>query len=507
MRSVLISILFFCFGLHSFGENIIPTPESITINEGVYTINNSSVLVYTDDREMGALSVLSFYVLNNKEFLFVEKSDNADIKLLLSQEVPCEGYSLNITPNGIEIRASDNSGFVYALQTLRQICKSDNLSWNCLSITDRPRLKWRGFMLDSGRQYQSISTIKRYIDMASILKMNIFHWHLTEGLGWRIEIKRYPHLTSKGAFVALGKEQQGYYTQDDIREIVAYAQKRGITIIPEIDMPGHAEAALASYPELGCFNRVADIPKSGFTKEIFCAGKDYTINVLKDILDEVCNLFPSKYIHLGGDEAPKDNWNCCKHCLARVDSLGLKDSHDLQLWFSTEMANHLKKKGKMVIFWGDVVYKSGSSLPDNVIIQWWNYRSMKDTALRNALNMGIPVICSSNYYNYLNFPVTPWRGYDKNRTFDIEDVYCNNPSYKATLEDNPLILGISSALWCDDGVTEDLIDERLFPRIFALAEQMWHIGDLNSFERFYNIVIDKQEWFENEGYRYGPALK
>lgn len=373
--------------------------------------------------------------------------------------------------------------------------------------SDSPRTPWRCFLLDSGRQYQKISTIKKYIDMVSLLKMNYFHWHLTEGLGWRIEIKQYPRLAQIGGSVGKGEEQQGFYTQKEIQEIIEYASERNITVVPEIDMPGHAEAALSAYPELGCFGQPVEVPQHGFTQNIFCAGKEEVLHFLKNILDEVCAIFPSPYIHLGGDEAPKGNWDKCPDCQKRIAAMNLKDSHDLQLWFSAQMADYLKSKGRKAIFWGDVVYHDGYPLPDNIVIQWWNYRGHKELALRNAIKHHYPVICSSNYYTYLNFPVTPWRGYTNTRTFDLKDIYQNNPSDKAINQKDPLILGMTCALWTDDGVTERMIDRRLFPRILALAEQMWYQGERLDFTRFHQNILQRKEWFEQMGFEFGPALK
>ena len=250
-------------------------------------------------------------------------------------------------------------------------------------------------------------------------------------------------------------------------------------------MPGHAEAALSAYPELGCFGQPVEVPQHGFTQNIFCAGKEEVLHFLKNILDEVCAIFPSPYIHLGGDEAPKGNWDKCPDCQKRIAAMNLKDSHDLQLWFSAQMADYLKSKGRKAIFWGDVVYHDGYPLPDNIVIQWWNYRGHKELALQNAIKHHYPVICSSNYYTYLNFPVTPWRGYTNTRTFDLKDIYQNNPSDKAINQKDPLILGMTCALWTDDGVTERMIDRRLFPRILALAEQMWYQGERLDFTRFH----------------------
>ena len=490
-------------------SSLIPSPAQMDRLPGSFTIQQKVVSVYADKLTEVSVPFLLKELLGDMIVKWTDNPAEAQISFLKRKNDTAEGYQLIIDNQGIRIEAEDEAGFLYAIRTLQQWKRTDSsgaVVFDGVRIYDWPRAAWRGFMLDSGRQYQSVETIKKYIDMVSMLKMNVFHWHLTEGLGWRVEIKKYPELTHKGAFVAHGEEQQGFYTQDEIREIVKYANERCVMIVPEIDMPGHAEAALASDPELGCFGQPVEIPQQGFTKNIFCAGKDHTIRVLKDVLDEVCALFPSTYIHLGGDEAPKGNWDECPDCQQRIKDLGLKDSHDLQLWFSAEMAKHLQTKGRKAVFWGDVIYRTGYPLPENVVIQWWNYRGHGDLALRNAHQLGYPVICSSNYYNYLNFPVTPWRGYKQNRTFDLNDAYTKNPSYQAILENNPLTLGMTCALWTDDGVKEKMIDQRVFPRILALAEQMWYSGTLAPMDDFYEKVLQRKEWFEAKGYGFGPAF-
>lgn len=499
----------FCVVATIFAQIVLPTPQKIEKTEGYLLFDEANVSICTFDTTSFYLRFFQQQVLGEKRIIWEENHEIADIYLLLDSTLSQDGYILDITKKQIRIAAANYGGFLYAIQTLRQwvIEEADNLYFKCGKIVDNPRVNWRCFMLDSGRQYQQVATLKKYIDMASILKMNYFHWHLTEGLGWRIDIKRYPRLSQIGSNVADGVEQQGYYTHEDIKEIVSYAADRNITIVPEIDMPGHAEAALFAYPQLGCFKDSVEIPKTGFTQNIFCAGKDSTILFLKNVLDEVCDLFPSSYIHLGGDEAPKGNWERCSDCQRRIKSLGLHDEHDLQLWFSAEMATYLKTKGKKAIFWGDVVYQDGYLLPDNVIIQWWNYRGHKDLALRNALKHGYPVICSTNTFCYLNFPIIPWRGYGVERTFDFKDVYLHNPSDVALSKGGSLILGMTTALWTDDGVTESLIDYRLFPRIFVLAEQMWYRGNRINVDDFYYRVLEKRQWFESLGYRFGPAIK
>lgn len=487
-------------------QTIIPSPEKIVQSDGEFQTKKQMNL-FIGGTKPDCLEYLQNELLRTSELNQVNGKAEADIRMITDTSLVTEAYRLQITPDYIEIRAAGNEGFFYAMQSLRQLASGQNgtLIFSCLKIEDSPRIGFRSFLLDSGRQYQKVSTIKKYIDMAAMLKMNYFHWHLTEGLGWRIEIKRYPRLTQTGAFVGKGPEQQGFYSQEEIKEVVNYAAGRCITIIPEIDMPGHAEAALVAYPELGCFGDTIEVPENGFTKNIFCAGKTHTLDFLKNVLDEVCELFPSTYIHLGGDEAPKGNWDICPDCRQRIKQYGLKDSHDLQLWFAATMADYLKAKGRKAVFWGDVVYHDGYPLPDNTVIHWWNWRGHKDKALREAVKRDLPVICGTNYYTYLNFPLTPWNGYEEQRTFDIKDVYTANPSY--IKDKNSCLLGMSCALWTDHGVREHMIDKRLFPRILAIAEQMWNRNEPVTFEVFYEKVKSHKGWFEKQGYLFGPGLK
>lgn len=390
--------------------------------------------------------------------------------------IPADGFILDVGREFIRVHSYSPGGRLYAQQMLRKMAQKDSNGRYvvpCGRYSEIPRATWRGLMLDSGRQFQSVATIKRILDVLFELRMNIFHWHMTEGLGWRLEIKKHPNLTAHGSRVGQGPEQQGFYTQEQVRDVIAYAAERNITVVPEIDTPGHAEAALSSYPELGCFGDVPAIPETGFTDNIFCAGKDSTLQFLYDVLDEVCALFPSTYIHLGGDEAPKGNWNRCPDCRRRIDSESLGDAHALQLWFSAQMAQHLKAKGRRAIFWEDVLAHGDYPLPDNVVIQWWNYRGHKDVIMRKAIAKGYDVICSPNYYTYLNFPTSPWRGYEANRTFTLADAYERNPLDLALSECHPRILGGECALWTDYVLTENLLDERLFPRIYAIAQLLW----------------------------------
>ena len=418
----------------------------------------------------------------------------------LREKIAPESYRLTVKENNVDIRVSDYRGFVYALQTLGQLLGSSE-GFPCnVTVADGPRCGWRGFMLDSGRQFQTVDGIKKYIRMASMLKMNVFHWHLTEGLGWRPEIEAFPRLTKVGGYVAGGVQQQGSYSKKDIRDVVAYAGAYGIDIMPEIDLPGHSEAALKAYPELGCFMDSVRIPETGFTDRIFCAGKDTTLAALKIILDEICGLFPGKYIHLGGDEAPKGQWEKCPDCQNRIRTNGLKDTHDLQLWLSAQLASHLKTHGRKAVFWGDVVYSPGYPLPDNSVIQWWNYRGHRDLAVKNALAANHEVILSPNYYCYLNFPLEPWRGYGPERTFTMKEAYLSNPADAALASGDRRILGVTCALWTDYNLTQEMLDSRLFPRIFAISEIMWHKGERKQFDEFRMLTEKALDYFRSKDF-------
>jgi len=420
----------------------------------------------------------------------------------LEKDLGSEGYQLEVTQSNITIRASTEAGKYYALISLKQLAElSENGAIPCVKIEDRPKYRWRSFMIDSGRQYQKPETIKGLLDRMALLKLNVFHWHLTENDGWRVEIKRYPKLTSVGAFVADGPEQQGFYTQEEIRGIVAYAAQRHIMVVPEIDIPGHSNAALTAYPELTCSGKP---PKKvrGFSPYLFCAGREATYEFLYNVFDEICELFPAPYIHIGGDEAPKSEWKKCPYCQAKIKELGLKNEHELQIEMTNRLARHMKSKWRKVICWGDVVAYPGQELEDNVVIHWWNYKRRKDKALREAIVRNMMVIANPNYYTYINFPQKhEWRKYKKNRLFDFRTCYEKNPGdiQHPTAEEREALLGMGTCLWTDHGLTEEWLDRRIFPRIFALAEQMWSTAERLPFEEFRARVYTREPWLTSMG--------
>ena len=497
---------------------IIPTPSEEKPGEGRFEITHNTTISAVPE------AAAAMRYLNQKLATSAGFTLRIDTQQVLSR-ITClhgdslkypgrEAYRLTVTSDNIAIEANDSPGFLYGVMSLLQMLPPEIVSGHraalfslevpCVVVNDAPKYGWRSFMLDSGRQFQSKEFIKRYLEYLAMLKMNVFHWHLTEGQGWRIQIKKYPQLTEIGSKVARGEEQQGYYSREDIREIVDFAATLSIAVVPEIDVPGHSEAALIAYPELTCLGKKPESVME-YSPALFCAGKQETYSFLENVLDEVCEMFPGEYIHLGGDEAPKDMWDSCRTCQNMIRGEGLRNSHELQIYFSSRLSEYLQHKGKKVILWGDVVEQAGQRLPENVIIYWWNYRKKNDTAYQRALQSGYPVIGGTNYFTYLNYPVTPWSQYKEDRTFDLRMAYEGNPS---NISDPPsLFLGMGSCLWTDWNVTMRMIDQRVFPRLLVLAEQMWNKRKNIPFEEFYERVKGYYPRMRVLGIRYGPALK
>jgi N-acetyl-beta-hexosaminidase len=505
---------------------ILPTPASMHVFPGTFSLNDQTRIIYKIGSEKDTAEYLAS-TINNYTGFDLKASEVKNVKsrpdsiIILSlvptiNNMPDESYQLTVTQNKVAIFASTPAGLFYGMQTLLQLFDPDffqkktaNREWEipCVMIKDRPKHEWRSFMLDSGRQYQGVEFIKNLIDQLAMLKFNVFHWHLTEGQGWRIEIKKYPKLTEIGSKVATGPEQQGFYTQDEIRDIVAYARQRNITVMPEIDIPGHSEAALIAYPEMTCFRKAPESVMS-FSPNLFCGGREETYRFLEDIFDEVCELFDSEYIHIGGDEAPKKNWNKCPDCQGRIKELGLKNSHELQIYFTNRIAKHLAKKNRKVVCWADVVTTPGPKLADNVVVYWWNWRHNKHKGLNEGARLGHKVICGTNHNTYLNFPLAPWRKYKKNRTFDIRMAYEQNPAdvKNPTEEQQKAILGMGCCLWTDWNLTEEMLEGRIYPRVYALTEQMWYVGERLPFDDFYKKVKAQYPRLKAMGIDIGPAF-
>ncbi|MBR1408987.1 MAG: family 20 glycosylhydrolase [Clostridia bacterium] len=388
-----------------------------------------------------------------------------------------EEYSIKIRPDGIEIKGG-SAGLRYAGLTLRLLREQFGDKLPCLSIEDGPVMRSRGFMLDVCRHFMPTEQIKRLLDAAALLKLNRFHWHLTDDQGWRLEIKSWPELTRTGAvrgrsaFGICDPEQSndGYYTQEEVRDIVRYAQERDIETIPEIEIPGHASAMLAAYPWLGCELPDRDSAEIGRSAGIFdrllCAGKDESIAFIKDVLREVTALFPSKYVHIGGDEALKLRWRRCPCCKRRMKALGITSEDALQRWLVLEIGAYLSQLGKETIVWNDAL--EGGELPPYFIVQFW--RGNPEAAKRHAAAGG-RMIDSDTAYAYLDYP------------FHRIDAWKILSAPQADYAVLPGFLGAEFPLWTEYVADFKTAGRQLFPRLAAGAERAWR-GDGNMKDSF-----------------------
>lgn len=387
-----------------------------------------------------------------------------------------EGYHLQITPAGMLIEALKPAGILYGIQSFRQLLAAASTGVEdgeqcipAIDIHDYPRFAWRGFMLDEGRHFHGKETVKDLLDIMVLHKLNVFHWHLTEDQGWRIEIKKYPRLTEMGSLRKgtasgyLGKSDGiahgGYYTQADIREIVAYAAKLNIMIVPEIDMPGHSLAALAAYPELSCTGgpfEVAD--RFGIFRDIFCAGSEEVFRFIQNVLDEVMDLFPGDFIHIGGDEAPRQRWRRCAACQQCIQREGLRGEHALQVYFTNRIGAYLKEHGRRLIGWNEIL--NAELLKESVVQYWFRKRKEVVQAVRNNRD----VVVSSYLDMYLDhsYSLTP-----------LSRAYHFEPVFKELGKENPHILGLEAPLWTEHVPDRARMDYQVFPRLTAFAETGW----------------------------------
>ena len=433
-----------------------------------------------------------------------------------------EGYGLEITPKQVLIRANSAAGFFYAVQTLRQLLppgaesvagSHETQEWDapCVEIEDFPRFGWRGFMLDSSRHFQDKAFIEHLLDVMAYHKLNRFHWHLVDANAWRLEIKRYPELAKKGSWRGTNDPgDSGWYSQDDVREIVAYAQRLHIMVIPEIEMPAHEAAALYVFPQLTCTGKAIVPGEPGldyFTTNVdnlpFCAGKEATFEFLENVLTEVTELFPAPYIHVGGDERPDGIWQKCPDCQARMKAVGAKDEHDLQNYFMRRITDFLATKNRRVISWA--VTRSDAYNPTdmddlghNAIIQNWHEET------RFALGQGWDVINSANRNVYLDYPEFSLKGKpDWMILLPLRKVYEFDPVPEGVSgEAAKHVWGAEACLWTEQ-VPQDKVYAALFPRLLALAEVAWSPAEGKNYDDFAARVKLHAAWLEPMGVEYG----
>ncbi len=395
-----------------------------------------------------------------------------------------EGYRLSVDADGVEILARAPAGAFYGVQTLRQLLPwkqaagQIELPW--VEIEDAPRFVWRGMHLDVGRHFMPKAFILKFLDLLALHKFNTFHWHLTEDQGWRIEIKKYPRLTEVGSKRKdsmlvydppqfTGEPHGGFYTQDEVREIVRYASERFITVVPEIEMPGHAQAAIAAYPELGNGEAVEVGTRWGVYENVFNV-KDSTVRFLHGVLDEVLELFPSPFIHIGGDECPKKQWKAGAFAQEKMRRLGLKDEHELQSWFIRQMDAHLTAKGRRLIGWSEIL--EGGLAPGAALMVW-----LGDQGAMEAVSSGHDVVMAQTTHTYLDYYQSQNRAKEPHAIggfLPLEKVYSYEPILQQmTPEQAKHVLGAQGQLWTEYMRTPEHVEYMAFPRACALAEVVW----------------------------------
>lgn len=488
--------------------NIIPKPVSLVNGEGGFTISNSTLIVF-DKGDSSAVAVALYLegLLKNvglnidcHEYLSESRNSIRLTSAGVADTLGDEGYELLINRHNILIKAKTANGYFYAVQTLRQLMpkgfdkadvKFSKLRVPAVSIVDKPRFKWRGMNFDCCRHFMSKEFVKRYIDLLAYHKMNIFHWHLTEDQGWRIEIKKYPKLTSVGAWrtEADGKVYGGFYSQEDVKEVVAYAAERFVNVVPEIEMPGHSVAALAAYPQLSCTGDSIKVETNwGVFKDIYCVGNDSTFVFMQNVLDEVVGLFPFRYIHIGGDEAPKYRWENCPKCQSRLKKEKLAHVEELQRYFISRIARYLEPKNRSIIGWDEILE---GGIPDLATVQSWRgFEGAKAAALA-----GVNAIVSPTSHCYFDYPV---------ENTDLQKVYSFEPIPSGlTPEQQKHIIGGECNMWTEYA-PQEIIDSKMFPRILAMAEVLWSPSQNRDYKEFNRRIQKHYVKLDELGVMYGP---
>ncbi|MEO6916612.1 MAG: beta-N-acetylhexosaminidase [Chitinophagaceae bacterium] len=517
------------FGVSFSQVNIIPKPASLKMGNGELRINpDTRIVLSTKDLENQAVFfndyLQKFYGFTLR---LVNKATKSGNNIVLSNAAKknniAGAYQLEINANAVNIKGDDAEGVFYGIQTLIQLLPveaSRSLILPQLNIQDFPRFAYRGMMLDDGRHFFSVDYVKKFIDFLALHKINTFHWHLTEDQGWRIEIKKYPRLTEVGGCrngTITGKHPGngndnhrdcGFYTQKQIKEIVHYAADRFITVIPEIELPGHSSAAIAAYPQLSCFpDEPTPLAKGvkdwagprtgkqvqqswGVYADVFCP-TEYTFGFLEDVLDEVIQLFPSKYIHIGGDECPKDYWKRSAFCQNLIKEKNLKDEHGLQSYFISRIEKYLNSKGREIIGWDEIL--EGGLAPNATVMSWRGEKGGMEAARQKH-----KVIMTPN--NFMYFDHAQLRNEDSlviGGYLPLEKVYSYNPlPAELTVEEQKYIVGAQANLWTEYISNPAKVEYMVFPRMAALSEVLWSPLDKKDYTDFKKRMISQVKRYE-----------
>ena len=515
--------------------NVIPQVQNLSVKDGdVYVFDSSRKLVYDNQDSRRSLEL---FAQDLEELVGIRPSVAAgtseDAKgnvyfTLGLQDGRKEAYSINVSSDGILVQAVTPEGIYRATRTLLKSVgteKTSSVEFPSAEVSDWPRFGYRGLMLDVSRHFSDVEMVKRTIDMLSLHHLNIFHWHLTDDQGWRIEIKSHPELTEVGAwrddtvvgrylggtdYPTDGKRHGGFYTQEQIREIVAYAKERYIEIIPEIDLPGHTSAVLAAYPQLGCEDKEYKVANRwGVIRDVLCAGNPASLDLFKDIMDEVCKLFPGKYIHLGGDECVKERWKACPKCQKKIKELGLKDGNRyskedyLQSWFMGEVASFVQSKGKRVIGWDEIL--EGVPMDDSVIMSW---RGTEGGI--TAAKMGHDVVMtptSDMYFDQSQTLASQLEEIPVGGFINVMKVYSYEPlPASLTPEQQKHILGCQANVWCEYMPEERIRQYQILPRLAALSEVQWTMPERKNYKDFLKRLPKMLSIYDHYGYNYAKHI-
>ena len=515
-----------CNSQSEISYEIVPAPKTMTAGRGSFLINDNTLISLPDSALFNEAGFLSDYIAEEtgkRLAVAVKPVSEKEISIDIDKKLPEEGYELTIGSDGVSIRGGSSAGVFYGAQTLRK-CLASDPSLPAVKIEDEPAFGYRGAHFDVSRHFFTVDEVKTYIDMMALHNMNMLHWHLTEDQGWRVEIKKYPRLTEVGAWRKEtiignstdvpkrydGKLHGGYYTQEQIRDIVSYAAKRHINVIPEIDLPGHMLAALASYPELGCTGGPYEVWTTwGVSDDVLCAGNPKIYEFLDNVFEELLEMFPSEYIHIGGDECPKTKWQHCPKCQALISKLGLTDDgvhtkeQKLQSYVMKHVTEYLGERGRKVIGWDEIL--EGGVAPGAIVMSWRGEKGGIEAA-----KAGHDVIMTPKSCLYFDF----YQGKDVSKEplaiggyTPVENVYMYNP-VPAELNAGQArhILGVQANLW-----TEYVPDFRhaqymVLPRWAALAENQWRNPAVKDYDKFLKAVVPLTGIYEKNGYNYAKHI-
>ena len=556
MKKVLFALLLLVgVSLQAQEISIIPKPAEMQIEEGEFLFNGEVVLCYPEIKDGGVDAVVDKFVEDIKKTTGVKlvkdrlkdglflgwdvqeaaKKGDAHIVLYVDEYMGKEAYRLSVTPKRINIAAATPAGFFYALQTLKQLMPRNVMAgvrdesvkeWRvpCVFIVDEPRFSWRGFMLDEGRHFYGKEEVKKIIDVMAAYKMNRFHWHLTEDQGWRIEIKKYPKLTEVGAWRDTkvcawgdvkpdGIRYGGFYTHEDIKEVVAYAKERFVEIVPEVDIPGHSQAAVASYPEfLACDpeNNHEVWKWQGVSGDVINVANPLAVQLAKDVIDELTELFPFGYIHLGGDECPTYKWERNAECQALLKEIGSTNYRDLQIHFYKQLKDHVAakpvEKQRKLIFWNEVLHGNTASLGNDITIMAW---IGADGAAVDAAKRGMTTILSPQIPYYINrrqskLATEPMsQGYGDET---VERVYNYKPMNNVAEELQSKYLGVQANFWTEWVVEPSVVEYLMLPRLAAVAEAGWTPAELRNYDDFINRMQGEAKYYQLRGVDYGKHV-